>query len=435
MKGKGSDGVWRNIVGTFMGWAINMTKQLSKGLQSHSGDSQAPAVINAMIGLATIVILMSAVGAWNWEFGDELTKKLYGISSARVQLGNIQGVGDWQTSLLYLMQAMVNVVPLIGSSIGGLAGVAYTGRGNPFDMTNLSPQIGFAAGAFNTVKRIIQTGDASLPLADFIRQWVPMSKMLQTHIPIVRGLVDQQNAVRSLNASAPPGTEIKWGKRGGSGDAKYSPANDEVQKLIGAAYEAAAHGGSIDEVRSRMNDAIAALVASGRSPGDAQKALASALSAKEPIRVLTGREMTPEEEQRWIARMTPSQRADYDRAVEAWKILGGVTGKDLNMVSGKGGGGGGGRAIPSRAVGLGGRPLGAAGSSLGGIRIPAPSSYGIAPIRPSGPRRGGTRRRTGTRTTRRRPGVSPSRRRLGPSIGRPGRAGRSTSRRRRGLLA
>lgn len=407
MKGKGSDGVWRNVVGTFMGWGINMMHQLSKGLQTHSKDPQFPAIASSMIGLATIVVLMAAVGAWNWEFGDELTKKLYDVSSARVQPGNVQ---DWNTALLYFAQAIVNTVPMIGSSIGGMMGVAYTGRGNPFDMTSLSPHIGFVAGIYNTARRVAQTGDATLPLLDFSRQWVPMSKIVLNRLPIVRGIVDQQNAVRSLNASAPPGTEIKWGKRGG-GDARYGPANDEVMKLISSAYEAAAHGGEIADVQARMSEAVAAYVAAGRSQPDAVKALSSALSAKEPIRVLTGREMTPEEERRWVARMTPSQKADYDRATAAWRILGAVTGKDLNMVTTKGqGGGGGGGRIPSRAIGLDGAPLRAA--SLAGT-----IGTGGALPRGFGPVRRGIRRRGLRPTRRRRFGGPKSRRRLGPRIG------------------
>lgn len=417
MKGKGSDGVWRNVVGTFMGWAINMMHQLSKGMQTHSKDPKAPAIWNAMIGLTTIIVLMAAVGAWNWEVGDELSELFYGVSSARVQLGNIQGIGDWHTSLLYLMQAIVNTLPMIGSSIGGLFGVAYTGRGNPFDMTSLSPHIGFVAGIYNTVRRIKQTGDATLPLFDFTRQWIPMSKIFINPMPGIRGLVDQQNAVRSMNASAPPGTEIKWGKRGG-GDARYGPANDEIQKLIASAYEAAAHGGEISDVQARMSAAVAAYVAAGRSQPDAVKALSSALSAKEPIRVLTGREMTPEEERRWVARMTTGQKADYDRATAAWRILGAVTGKDLNMVTTKGQGvGGGGGRIPSRAIDLGGGPLRAA--SLAG-------TIGTGGTLPGGfgPRRRGIRRRGLRPTRRRRFGGPKSRRRLGPRIG-----GRTTRRR------
>lgn len=419
LKGKGSDGVWRNVVGTFMGWGINMMHQLSKGMQTHSKDPQFPTIAQSFIGLATIVLLMSAVGAWNWEFGDALTKLAYDVSSARVQPGNVQ---DWQTAWLYFAQSLVNTVPMIGSSIGGLAGVAYTGRGNPFDLTSLSPHIGFVAGIYNTAKRIAQTGDATLPMLDFTRQWVPMSKIPLNRMPVVQGIVDQQNAVRSMNASAPPGTEIKWGKRG-SGDAKYGPANDEIQKLISSAYDAAARGGSIEAVQERMAEAVAAYVAAGRSQPDAMKALSSALSAKEPIRVLTGREMTPEEERRWVDRMTPAQKADYDRATAAWGILGTVTGKNLSMVTAPAGGGGGGGRIPSRAVGLG----GGGGSRLGAFGTGGAMPSGFGSIRTSS--LGGRRRRTGA--TRRRRGTiggRPSRRRsLGPRIG------RATTRRRRSL--
>lgn len=424
MKGKGSDGIWRNIVGTFMGWAINMTKQFSKGLQSHSKDPQFSTIAQAMIGIGTIILLLAVVGAWNWEAGDWLSKLFYDVSSARVQIGNIQ---DWSTALLYFFQAIVNTVPLIGSSLGGLVGVAYTGRGNPFDMSSLSPHIGFMAGIYNTARRVIQTGDALLPLIDFTRQWIPMSKIVMNRFPLVRGLVDQQNAIRSMHGSHPPGTEIVWGKRGG-GNAKYSPANDEVNKLVAAAYDAAAHGGSVDDVRARLAEALAAYVATGRTEPDAQRALSAALSAKEPIRALTGREMTAEEEKRWVSRMTPAQKADYDRAVAAFKVLSDVTGRDLNMVTqprGTGGGGGGGR-IPSRAIGVG-SPMG----SSGGLNIRIGS--GISGI-PSGfgPSRGGGRSRSGrsSGTTRRRRSTIGARttRRLGPSLG------RSRTRRRRNTL-
>jgi hypothetical protein len=368
LKGKGSDGVWRNIAGTFMGWTINATKQLSKGLQTHSADPQFSRIAQNFIGLAVIFLLMAAVGAWNWEFGDELTKLVTDVSSARIQPGNIQ---DVPTAMGYLAQALVNTVPVIGSIIGSMAGVAFTGRGSPFDMTSQILHLNLASDTYNTAKRIIQTGDATLPLADYVRRWVfpPLTRGVINRLPLMRGLTDQQNAVRALNASAPPGTEIKWGQRSG-GDFKYGPANDEIQKLIASAYEASAHGGRIEDVQARLEDAIQAYMKTGRSRPDAIKAVGAALATKEPIRILTGREMTPEEEKRWVSRMTGGQKADYNRAVEAWKLLGGVTGRDLGMVnypSGGGTGGGFGRGgvvgIPS-AIPRGRR----IGGRIGGLR-------------------------------------------------------------------
>lgn len=407
LRGKGSDGVWRNIVGTFMGWSANMIKQFSKALQSHSGDPKFDQVAMNMVGLFTIIVLLAAVGAWNWEFGDELTKKLYGQSSARIQPGNIK---DWNTAGVYAIQALVNTVPVFGSTLGGLAGVAFTGRGTPFDMASLSPHIGFVADTYNTVKRILQTGDAVLPLADFTKRWIPMSKIAINRLPVQRGLLDQQNSIRALNASAPPGTEIKWGQRGG-GAVKYGPANDEIQKLIASAYEATAHGGSQELVRQSLQEAVAAYVGAGRSPDDAAKAVTTALASKEPVRVLTGREMTPEEERKWVNRMTTEQKVDYNKAKDAWRLLGLATGKDFEMVStGRGGGGGGGgisgmpsvmptSAMPAR-MGIS-MPRAFTGSS--GSSGPAPlriSSPSIARIRR--PRISRIRRPRGTRSVLRR---------------------------------
>jgi len=334
MKGKGSDGVWRNIAGTFLGWPINFMKQLAKVFQSHSKDPKFNTWANNMLSLTVIVVLLAAIGAWNWEFGDELSKLAYDTSSARIQPGNVVNAakeGDYRTAATYVAQALVNTVPIIGPALGSLVGVSFTGRGQPFDLTSLSPQIGFAADSWNTVKRIIQTGDVALPMADFTRRWAPFTKIAINRLPLMRGLVEQQNAVRSLNGSAPPGTEIKWGQRGGN--VQYGPANDEIQKMIAAAYEAAHHGGNIQEVETRMNAAVAAYVRAGRSEEDAIKAVAGALSSKEPIRILTGKEFTAEEEERWVKRMTPQQKADYDRATAAWEVLSAVTGKDLNMVT------------------------------------------------------------------------------------------------------
>lgn len=432
LKGKGRDGVWRNIAGTFMGWSINAMKQLSKGLQTHSKDPQFNRIAGNFIGLAVIVLLMAAVGAFNWEVGDELTKRITDVSSARIQPGNIQ---DPRTAMAYFAQALVNTVPVIGSMIGSAAGVAFTGRGNPFDMTSQVLHLNLAADTYNTAKRIIQTGDATLPLADYARRWFfpPITRAVLNRLPTMRGLVDQQNAVRSLNASAPPGTEIKWGQRGG--DTKYSPANDEIQKLIASAYEVAAHGGDPAQMQARLQDAIQAYVKMGRSQQDAVKAVASALAAKEPIRVLTGREMTPEEEKRWVSRMTSGQKADYDRAVAAWQLLSGLTGKDLNMVSyprgtGVGGGRGGIAGIPSaiprgpafgRRAGIGRiRRVGGL-RRVGRLRTPRlPAARTTAPrslrrggrafgIRSLRPRRPGIRRTTLPRVRR----ISAGRRRIG----------------------
>lgn len=348
-RGKGSTGFIKSVIGTFMGWASNMTKQFGKALQTHSADPQFARIATNMATLGTMVVLLAAVGAWNWEFGDELSKATFNTSSARIQVGNIH---DPQTALAYFAQALVNVVPIWGSTIGSMAGVAFTGRGNPFDLSSSMFQLNLLSDTYKTVKRMIQTGDVVLPWADYARRWMGvLPKAVLNRVPILRGLVDQSNAIRSLNASAPPGTEIKWGQ-GGGGDIRYSPANDEIQKLIASAYEAVAHGGSMDDVRARYSDAIHAMMQNGKSEADAAKTVATALAAKEPIRVLTGREFTVEEERKWTSRMTPSQRADYQRAVDAWAVLSAVTGKDLGMTTKPSAGtaGGGGGVGPSRAV-------------------------------------------------------------------------------------
>ena len=411
LKGKGSEGVLRSIVGTFMRWAINWTKQLSNIIQTHSKDPGGIRYANAMIGLATVILISAGIGAWNWEFGDELTKLFTEVSSARIQPGNIE---DLQTALGYFAQALPNTVPIIGASIGQLAGISFTGRGNPFDVTSQILHLNLASDTWNTIKRIIQTGDVTLPLADYVRRWIPPSRYVLNRIPGLRGLVDQQNAVRSLHGSAPPGTEIQWGRGGaGIGAIKYSPANDEIMKLISSAYDVAARGESYTAVQQRLNEAVAAYVRTGLTEDEAVKTVGSALSSKEPIRILTGREMTADEEQRWLKRMTPSQKKDYDLAVKAWSVLGDVTGKDMNMVvadRGAGGGGtsGGGRRsialLPAPAAISGGGGFGGGG---GYLRISRPASFGSIRTRTRRLRSGlGRRRSLGRRTARLGPKIS-----------------------------
>lgn len=420
-KGKGSEGLRRNIAGTFMGWTVNILRQLSKTMESYSRDPKFDSIALNMVGLASLVLLFTLAGMVNWELGDELTKIVYTQHSARIQakaVGEGLKEGDWQTGMLYFIQALVNTVPVMGPIMGGFAGLPFTGRGNPFDVTSWNPILGWIYDTWNTGKRILQTGDAVLPMADYTRRWVPFTKIILNRLPLMRGLVDQQNAVRSLAGSALPGTEIKWGTRQ-PGAMAYSPANDEIQKLIASAYEHVAHGGDLGEVYKRYQEAVDAYVRAGRSPTDAPRALASALSGKEPVRVLTGREMTPEEEQRWVARMNTQQKEDYDRAVQAWNVLSSVSGRDLNMVSAPTGGGG--PSIPGLVP-----PLRGAGAGL-----PAAPLAAVAPLS-TGPRLPG-RTRTRPLTTRRRPrGLSISRRArrvAGPRIS------KVTTRRRRSLLS
>lgn len=398
-KGGSDKAFLRATAGTFMGWVTNMMHQLSKGLETHSADKDFLQKAHGYLGLAMITILLAAVGAWNWEFGDELTKKITNVSSARVQLGNIQ---DVRTGLGYVAQALVNTVPVIGSMLGSAAGVAFTGRGNPMDMTSQILLMNFASDTYNTVKRMIQTHDVILPAADWTRRWIfpSFTRAIINRLPGMRGLVDQQNAIRSLNGSAPPGTDIKWGQ-GRGGDIKYSPANDEINRVIAAAYEATAHGGDVGDVRIAIENAVQAYIRAGRTRADAEKAVNVALAGKEPVRVLTGREMTPEEQIRWLGRMTAEQRADYDKAAAAWKLLGNVTGRDLGFVNepSAGGSGGGGRiaGLPAtlpRGTGL---PRAASirppriGGSAGLLRAPSaglptirlPRAAAGRPVRPS----------------------------------------------------
>lgn len=415
-QGKGSEGVFNNMIGTFMGWAVNNSKEMSRLLQRHSKDPGFDAY--RYMSVATIIMLLALVGAWNYQLGDWMAKLLTNQSAARIKPGNIK---DWQTALMYFNQSVVNVVPLIGSTYGNLWGVAFTGRGNPFDMSSQIPALGIVKGTYDTIKRIVQTGDFVLPMADFVRQWggsIPRSVI--NRIPPFRGLVDQQNAVRALYGSAPPGTEIQWGQ-GGSGNVKYGPAHDEIGKLIASAYDAIAHGGSLEAVYQRRQDAINAYIKAGRSPEDAAKAVDTALAAKEPIRILTGREFTADEEQRWVKRMTPSQKKDYDLATKAWALLGTVTGKDLNMVSTQGGGGS--VTIPGITT-----PRTARATLLA-----APAAFvsvGVGYTRPTGVRTGSLIRRTGARA-----GLRRKRFMRGPRAARirQPRIGRSRIRRRAGL--
>ncbi len=404
-KGKGTEGFLRSAAGTFAGWGANFMHQLSKGLQTYSKDPKRVQIQNNMIGLATIILLLTSVGLWNVESGDELNKLMFNKSSARIQLGN--ATQDPATGMAYLAQGLANTVPVAGPIIGSAAGLAFTGRGSPLDATSQILYLNFVSDSYKTAMRIMQTGDASLPMADWTRRWIPFSSIVLNRVPVLRGLVDQQNAIRSMNGSAPPGTEIKWGQ-GGGGQAKYGPVNSEIQKLIGAAYEVVAHGGSMEALEQRRADAIAAFVKTGRSEQDATKAVDAALAAKEPIKVLTGKEFTEEEEQRWVARMTASQKADYDRAVAAWKLLSDATGKDLNMttVAAGAGGGGGGTGLPvlPRVPGMagsyrrasGGMPsyLRSSGSSVSSVGMPRGSGVSMRPR--------GTRRRRSLTTTRRR---------------------------------
>ncbi len=391
-RGRGTEGVWRNIAGTFWGWATNMIYQLSKAMETHSGDPQRIRIWRQMLVIATSIMVFALVGAFNWEAGDLAKEWAYKEESARMQLGNIEDVVD---GLKYFTQALVNTVPVFGNMVGSLAGIAYTGRSNPFDLTSLIPQAGFMAGLYNAGKRAVQTGDVKLPLLDFVRQFIPGSKAVLNRVPEVRGMVDQQNAVRVMNASAPRGTEIKWGQSRG-GEVRYGPAHDELVRLIASAYEASAHGGSVENVQQRYAEAIAAFEATGLSHEEATKRVATALSAKEPIRVLTGREMTPEEEQRWVKRMTPEQKAVYDRATQAWALLGNVTGKDLGMVAEPGGGGGGGGGSIG---GVGRAPVFRTGrlmrapSAGSGFSAPSYSFAASVPRGTSGRRRGSRMRR------------------------------------------
>ena len=437
-KGSSGEAAGRAAVGTFMGWVVNMMHQLSKGLQSHSKDN--PSLIRAFVSVAIITILLAAVGSHNWELGDEATKFFTDVSSARIQLGNIE---DVSTGLRYLAQALVNTVPVAGPIIGSMAGVAFTGRGNPFDMTSQILHLNLAADTYNTVKRIVQTKDPVLPMADWTRRWVfpTFTRALLNRLPGLRGLVDQQNAVRSLNGSAPPGTDIKWGQARG-GEARYGPAADEIARLISSAYEATLYGGDVSNIRLKLEEAVQAYMRAGRSRADAEKAVNVALAGKEPIRILTGREMTPEEEVRWVGRMTKEQKADYDKAVNAWKLLGSVTGRDLGFVNQpSSGGGGGGRiaglpsALPSAALA---RPPSARPPGIRNVGLlRAPSGGGVPTLRL--PRAAGGRTIRPSRGRLRRPGISRPRlrRASGPRISAP-RARRirvSGRRRRRRLVA
>lgn len=422
-KGSSGEAVLRSTVGTFMGWVTNMMHQLSKGMQSHSKDN--PSFIRAFVTVSMITILMAAVGAWNWELGDWATEFVTDVSSARIQPGNIE---DVPTALAYLAQALVNTVPVMGPIIGSMAGVGFTGRGNPFDMTSQILHLNLASDTYNTFKRMVQTGDPILPWADWFRRWVfpSATRALLNRMPYFRGLIDQQNAIRSLSGSAPRDVELKWGQ-GGRGDVRYSPANDEIARVINAAYEATAHGGDVAEVRIAVENAVQAYIRAGRSRADAEKAVNVALAGKEPIRILTGREMTPEEEVRWVGRMTKGQKADYDKAVAAWRLLGNVTGRDLGFVNqpSSGTSGGGGRiaglpaTLPSSALprppSL--RPPGFRSAGLlrspsgGGLpTLRLPRATGVGAIRPSRSRL----RRPGSRL--RRPRL---RRAVGPRVSAP----------------
>lgn len=404
-RGGGNEGVLKNMFGTFAGWPANFMKQLSKVIyQTHSGDKKANLIATNAVMIAIVLLLLASVGAWNWEAGDWLNELITNQSSSRIQPGNVE---DARTAMGYLAQALVNVVPRVGPILGSFTGTAVTGRGSPFDAVSQYLHLNLASDTYNTVKRIIQTGDVTLPMSDYARRWFAptLSKSILNRVPILRGLVDQQNAVRSLNGSAPPGTEIKWGQRGGS--MVYGPANDEIQKLIAQAYEVSGHGGTEQDLQTRYQDAINAYVKQGQTPEQAVRSVASALSSKEPIRILTGKEMTPEEEQRWVKRMTSEQKRDYDKAVAAWRVLSGLTGRDFEMVStpSGGGGGGGGGGSSSRVSPITGQRISRTGGLLRLAR-PAGMSLSIDPGFPSVgsvglPRIGRTRRtRTGRRTGR-----------------------------------
>lgn len=308
LKGKGLGGLGRAAAGQFLRYGINLSEvgeRLNEQVAGKRGQKELTedARLSMWHGIAgaTALLILAILSKETTDLWKRFVEQEPVSTPSIVQ---IAGTGDPLELARYAAGAASFLLPYGGDQLSQVLG--GTSNRRILDLTQMVPSLGIAADIANTGVQIAQTRSLFWPITDLAKRIVPLSK-----IPInalVPGDVIRRESMRAVRGAAQPGLELRPQVSGPQ--ARATPMSPLVRDAVNAAL--VGDRGAFDAAFKR---AVKYQTGLGKTPEDAAKAVENAISAREPIRSVVGRNLTPEEEKTLMGRMTPWGRQSYQRAV------------------------------------------------------------------------------------------------------------------------
>jgi len=206
--------------------------------------------------------------------------------------------------------AIAGMVPYWGEIAAGLVG-AQKNRADLTDLTKLSPQLGAISTLSRSIKYATATGDYAGAVLSAVRGTLPVVSPALNRIPSIaaRDAVSDAVRVASRNAGS---LELKTS--GGGGGMEPTQFSSLIRRAV-----AASAAGDNAGAQQLLNKAAEVKAATG--VGDPWSAVKASLKSQFPEQKAFGRMLSSDEKIGLRSRMSPEQRAVFDRGDVAIKKL------------------------------------------------------------------------------------------------------------------
>ncbi len=301
----------RFLIG-FPGWMSNWLGTL-EGLSSVSTDRKnkymSAAIQLASFAVLILLLMLAGIPA------NEAKSLAYGVITGRPysQTTIRDIIADPSVKNLAKLGgvSIAGMVPYWGEIAAGFVG-AQKNRADLTDLTKLSPQLGAISTLAGALKYANSTGDYTGAVLSAVRGTLPVLNPVMNRIPSVgsRDAVADAVRVASRNAGS---LELKTRGGGGGG---MEPT--EFSSLIRRAVAANAAGDTAG-AQQLLNRAAEVKAATGVS--DPWSAVKSSLKSQFPEQKAFGRMLSADEKIGLRSRMSPEQRAVFDRGDAAIQKL------------------------------------------------------------------------------------------------------------------
>ena len=322
MQGVGQRGLIKRLVFMFTNYMKRQSEQTEKLSDYDLRDPKVARKVKYFWQMASLLIVAVIAGAAAIELGSPITRAITGRGPAKLTAANVLSDPQTATVARYIGMTLANNIPYYGGVISRLVG--NPGYGSMWDTADLIPVLGLIKDAAKAANAIGQTHNATFPAVDFLSRWFPPIAPALRLLPGVEGDIEAKNAARALRVVGPSeGIELA---AGGGSQTTQTPASAAIRRLMAAAYRGDEAG-----VQKAFQEAVEEKRQQG-SP-DPEKAVLQSIASKEPARAVFGRAITPEEEARLVARMSSSQRADYQGAQNAFNLINSTLGTKYSLTS------------------------------------------------------------------------------------------------------
>jgi hypothetical protein len=279
----------------------------------------------SMVALLTVLALS---GAWNNEIRGFFYELVKGRPYPVTRLGDVLRDAN-PGSIAKLAAASISLmVPYAGEAISNMVG-GQTYRNSPTDIASFSQSVQLAKTFSSAIESGMKTGDWTGTFVNTLRQTVPGTDTVLNRLPGVRSADASADAGRAARVAAGP---LELSDKGGQGGTPTKFSN-----LVRRA-EAAAAGGNLEEARSLLQQAAEEKKKTGGT--DPYGAVKSAIAGRAVDRKTFGRNLTDDEREGLLSRMSDTQRVAYQKADDANKALASLVPDsgsrgDLERVGGK----------------------------------------------------------------------------------------------------